>query len=239
MAGSTRPSRGSSRFGPLARPGPNLRNRPNGSSRSAPRWRRCCIADAWWLKQRRGTLAARRFELGVAYFAALALFLVGDILFQEVRTPWEASALALAAIVATGFGLSPAPAGSRLARPGLSRRGVRALGRRAGRSRGEMRWWSRCSALGLAHWWQWQRVLPRGRNEHDRYAALCLRRAGGLADPLELSGSQRRTLDGRARGGVHRHSFLWLGHESVGVALCGQAFALVAVFSFAERLLSD
>ncbi|HEV7404187.1 MAG TPA: DUF2339 domain-containing protein [Chthoniobacteraceae bacterium] len=125
------------------------------------------IFDAWWLKQRSGWLPAMLWSLRAAGFAALGMFLIGLIITQRVDFIWEPAALAVAALVATAsVYLLRLPEVVLLGQLYL----VAAVGiwlqhHYPGHPMREpwTPWWQPLpvifTALGLAHWWQRQRIM--------------------------------------------------------------------------------
>src|SRR5262249_45081800 len=59
------------------------------------------IADAWWLKVRRGEWRTMEIHWRALIFSALALLLFARVLPQMVNYPWEPAAFAIAAVVCT------------------------------------------------------------------------------------------------------------------------------------------
>ncbi len=127
------------------------------------------IFDTWWIKQRRGTLAAKCFDLSAAIFSLPALWLVTEILLHQAPDDWKPTVLAIAALVCTAsIYLLQLP---EIALPGqLFLAGAVcfwALNEILASS--PRPWWLPlpvvASALALAHWWQHQRILPlKGTN---------------------------------------------------------------------------
>ncbi len=125
------------------------------------------IFDAWWLKQRSGWLPAMRWSWRAAGFAALGMLLIGFVLTLKVYDPWEPPSLAIAALVATAsVYLLRLPEVVLLGQLYL----LAAVAQWLNNSYFEhpqvnswTPWWQPLpiifASLGLAHWWQRQRIL--------------------------------------------------------------------------------
>lgn len=122
------------------------------------------IFDGWWLKQRRGTLAAARFEIGAFLFTLPGLILIADRLRVECSDAWAPTAFAVAALICTAsIYLIRLP---EVALPGQAFL-AGAIGiwisLQHGMDAAEP-WWHPLPvavvALALGHWWQKQRIIP-------------------------------------------------------------------------------
>ena len=159
------------------------------------------IFDAWWLKQRSGWLPAMRWSWRAAGFAALGMLLIGFVITLKVHDPWEPPSLAIAALVATAsVYLLRLPEVVLLGQLFL----LAAVGQWLNNSYSAhprlnpwTPWWQPLpiifASLGLAHWWQRQRILK-----------------SVASDPLHLALRARlrgdRLLFGRSSGFRNRAS---------------------------------
>ena len=162
------------------------------------------IFDAWWLKQRSGWLPAMRWSWRAAGFAALGMLLIGFVITLKVHDPWEPPSLAFAALVATAsVYLLRLPEVVLLGQLYL----LAAVGQWLNNSYSEhprlnpwTPWWQPLpiifASLGLAHWWQRQRILR-----------------SVPSDPLHLAGALGFVAIG------YFWSKLWLPEQTFAVVL--------------------
>jgi uncharacterized membrane protein len=136
------------------------------------------IFDAWWLKQRSGWLPAMRWSWRAAAFAALGMFLIGDLIMLKVAEPWEPPWLALGAVLATASIYV-------LRLPEVVLLGQLFLAAAVGlwlshypahpNPNPWTPWWQPLpiifASLGLAHWWQRQRIMRLVRADALHLAA--------------------------------------------------------------------
>ena len=195
------------------------------------------IADAWWLKQRRGELArlSRQSPRGMVRRFGFAHGRAGAGRPLPVCAGTD--------FLRCGCGdlhrvdLRTAPSRGCLGRAALSDVRRRPL---LGGSQAGQPWWLVwpvvASALALAHWWQWQRILPLHETASrvvQLIAAGMLVLAGYAWTEPHLTGDAWLAALSAAAAGTLVYG---RATRSWSIAVCGQLFALAALVVFAQSL---
>ncbi len=199
------------------------------------------VFDAWWWKQRRGELAALRFDQGAACFAVLGLVLAGWVVFLKIPDAWIPAAWAVAAVLCTAsIYLLRLPEVTLLGQVFLLAAVAFTIMRGELSSLRPSPWWSPlpvvAAALALGHWWQRQRLLVL-QKENQRALEI------GCAGVLVTAGIfwMRPFFQGDAwLVGTAVISFATLLYglatRAWPVALLGQIFTALAVIAFVGGL---
>ena len=195
------------------------------------------IADAWWLKQRRGELARLSVSLRAGWFVALGLLTAGLVLDDRCPYAREPIFFAAGAVICTAsiyaLRLPEVVWGGQ---PFL----MYAVALLLGGSQAGQPWWLVwpvvASALALAHWWQWQRILPLHETASrvvQLIAAGMLVLAGYAWMEPHLTGDAWLAALSAAAAGTLVYG---RATRSWSIAVCGQLFALAALVVFAQSL---